>query len=200
MTGVIQSAIPVRTRIHLAKYDMTNLRDVLSLDEIAQLSGEQQIARMVQQGLVPYEVIDREYNLLMYGGASTQWETLIGNGTATAGQALTYFSNAQAAIGVGDSSTAAAATQTDLQAATNKLRKAMDATYPTHTDGVVSGSATAVFRSTFLTTDANWAWQEWGVFNSATAATGRMLNRKVESLGTKTSSASWQISASMSLS
>lgn len=145
------------------------------------------------------ELIEREGNLLMYGGASCLWECLVGNGTGTAGQALTFFNNGNAAIGTGDSSTAAAATQTDLQASTNKLRKAMDATFPTHTDGTSSGSASAVFRSTFGTSDANWAWAEWGIFNSPTAATGRMLNRKVESLGTKTSAATWVFTCTLSL-
>jgi len=159
-------------------------------------------AEQIDTGLAgdPYDIFEGAPNLLMYGGASCQWQTLIGNGTTTAGQALTYFSNAQAAIGSGDSTTAAAATQTDLQAATNKVRKAMDATYPLHTDGTTSGAASIVFRSTFATTDANWAWQEWGVFNSATAATGRMLNRKVESLGTKTSAATWQFTVTLTLS
>jgi hypothetical protein len=146
-----------------------------------------------------YEFLRREHNLLMFGGASCIWECLIGNGTATADQTLTFFNNARAALGVGDSTTAAAGTQTDLQAASNKLRKAMDATYPQHTDGVVSGSASIVFRSTFATGDANFAWQEWGTFNSVTAATGRMLNRKVESLGTKTSASTWQITITLSL-
>lgn len=151
------------------------------------------------RGLTPYEVIDREGNLLMYGGASCLWQCLLGNGTATAGQVLTYFNNAQSAIGVGDSSTAAAATQTDLQAASNKLKKAMDSTYPQHTDATTSGAASVVFRSTFATGDANWAWQEWVVGNSTTAATGRILNRKVESLGTKTSAASWQFTVTLTL-
>lgn len=147
----------------------------------------------------PFEIIEREGNLLMYGGASCLWECLIGNGTGTAGQSLTFFNNGNAAVGVGDSSTAAAATQTDLQAATNKLRKAMDSTYPQHTDGVVSGSASIVFKSTFGTSDANWVWNEWGVFNSPTAATGRMLNRKVESLGTKASGSTWALTVTLSL-
>jgi len=150
-------------------------------------------------GLEPYEVIDREGNLLMYGGASCLWQCLIGNGTTTAGQALTYFNNAQAAIGVGDSTTAAAATHTNLQAATNKLRKAMDASQPAHTDATTSGAASITFKSTFGTSDANFAWQEWGVFNSTTDATGRMLNRKVESLGTKTSSATWVFTVTLTL-
>lgn len=151
------------------------------------------------QSVEPYEVLDRVGNLLMYGGASNQWQTLIGNGTTTAGQALTYFNNANAAIGVGDSATAAAATQTDLQAATNKLRKAMEATYPQHTDAVTSGAASIIFRSLFATGDANWVWNEWGVFNSPTAATGRMLNRKAENLGTKTSAASWTFTVTLTL-
>jgi hypothetical protein len=144
--------------------------------------------------------IVQEGNLLMYGGASCLWETLIGNGTSTADQTLTYFSNARAAIGVGDSTTAAAATQTDLQASSNKLRKAMDATYPSHSDGTTSGAASISFRSTFGTSDANFAWQEWGVFNSATAATGRMLNRKVESNGTKASGSTWTFTVTLTLS
>lgn len=147
----------------------------------------------------PYAIIERSGNLLMYGGASCQWQTLIGNGTSTAGQALTYFNNANAAIGVGDSTTGQAATQTDLQAATNKLRKAMEATYPQHTDATTSGAASIVFRSLFGTSDANWVWNEWGVFNSPTAATGRMLNRKVENLGTKTSAATWTFTCTLTL-
>jgi hypothetical protein len=75
----------------------------------------------------------------------------------------------------------------------------MNSTYPLHTDGVTSGAASAVFQSTFGTAQANWAWQEWGIFNSATASTGRMLNRKVESLGTKTSAAAWTLTLTLSL-
>jgi hypothetical protein len=150
--------------------------------------------------VAPFETDERDGNLLVIGGASVQWQTLIGNGTGTAGQALTFFNNANAAIGVGDSSTAAADTQTDLQAATNKLRRAMDATYPLHTDSTgTAGSKSVAFRSTFATGDANWVWNEWGVFNSPTAATGRMLNRKVENLGTKTSAASWVLTITLSL-
>lgn len=103
---------------------------------------------------------------------------------STIAAAATPFNNTNSYIGVGDSTTAYAAGQTDLQAATNKLRKAMDATYPS------GGSNVITFRSTFATTDANWAWQEWGVFNASSA--GTMLNRKVESLGTKTSAQTWQ--------
>lgn len=146
----------------------------------------------------PFDSVECE-NLFMYGGVSCLWQGLLGNITATAGQALTRFDNANAAIGVGDSTTAVAATDTDLQAATNKLRKAMDATFPQHTDGVVVGAASIVFQSTFGTAEANWAWQELGIFNSPTAATGRMLDRVVSALGTKTSASSWQVTATLTL-
>lgn len=100
------------------------------------------------------------------------------------GAGPTFFNNANAFIGVGDSTTAFSAAHTDLQAATNKLRKAMDATFPS------GGTNVITFRSTFGTSDANYAWQEWGVFNASSA--GTMLSRKVESLGTKTSAQTWQ--------
>lgn len=108
------------------------------------------------------------------------------------GAAVTAFNNANAYIGVGDSTTAFSAAHTDLQAATNKFRKAMDATYPSGSSNVIT------FRSTFGTSDANFAWQEWGVFNASSA--GTMLNRKVESLGTKTSSQSWQFTVTLTFS
>lgn len=101
----------------------------------------------------------------------------------------TAFNNANAYIGVGDSTTAFSAAHTDLQAASNKLRKAMDATYPTLATNVQT------FRSTFSTSEANFAWQEWGVFNASSG--GTMMNRKVESLGTKTSAQSWQITVTI---
>lgn len=107
------------------------------------------------------------------------------------GEAVTAFNNANAYLGVGDSATAFAATQTDLQAATNKLRKAMEATYPTRAANVLT------FRSLFGTGDANFAWQEWGVFNAASA--GTMMSRKVESLGTKTSAQSWQLTTTITI-
>lgn len=103
----------------------------------------------------------------------------------------TFFDNSNAYIGVGDSSAAFAVGQTDLQAATNKLRKAMEASYPQLATNVIS------FRSLYGTGDANWAWEEWAIFNAAAA--GTMLCRKVESLGTKAGTQSWQITADITV-
>lgn len=109
---------------------------------------------------------------------------------ATVGQTVTPFNSANAYLGVGDGTTAFANTQTDLQG-TNKLRKPMDAGYPT-----LSGNQ-ITFRATFGGADANFAWNEWGVFNASTG--GVMLNRKVESLGTKASGSTWVLTVTITL-
>lgn len=104
---------------------------------------------------------------------------------------VTTFNAANSYLGVGDSATGYVNTQTDLQAATNKLRKVMDPGYPTQVANVLT------FRATYNLAEANWAWQEWGVFDASAA--GTMLNRKAESLGTKPSTQSWQITATLTL-
>lgn len=93
------------------------------------------------------------------------------------GESVTTFAEANAYLGVGDSTTAFAASQTDLQASTNKVRVAMDTGYPKRTNDALK------FKATFGDSDANFAWQEWGVFNASSG--GTMANRKVESKGTK---------------
>lgn len=94
----------------------------------------------------------------------------------------TPFNNTNARLGVGNGTIAFAASQTDLQG-TSKLRKAMDTGYPTVAPPMVT------FKSTFAPTEANFAWNEWGIFNAATG--GVMLNRVVESNGTKQSNQTW---------
>src|SRR4030067_1473186 len=89
-----------------------------------------------------YEKNIIEGNLLLNEGI-TEFLSLLTGGAATA------FSNSSARLGVGDSTTAAVATQTALQAATNKLYKAMEATYPQ-----VSNQS-LVFRSVFGSSEAN---------------------------------------------
>lgn len=104
---------------------------------------------------------------------------------ALIGEAITAFDAANAYLGVGDSNTAAAVGQTDLQASSNKARQGMDSSYPTRSGRVLT------WRATFATGAANFAWEEWGVFNASSS--GTMLARVVESLGTKTSAQAWQL-------
>lgn len=104
---------------------------------------------------------------------------------------FTAFDNANAHLGSGDDNTAFDASQTDL-VGSNKLRKPMESGYPQRTDNVLT------FRSLFGTGDANWAWEEWGVFNASSS--GTMLSRKAEALGTKTSAQSWLLTATLTVS
>lgn len=102
---------------------------------------------------------------------------------------ITAFNTANARLGVGDSSTAFAASQTDLQAATNKLRKGLDSA-PARTNNSVD------YTATFGTADANFAWNELGLFNSASGdymATRRTLT----GFGTKTNTDTWTITATV---
>ncbi len=110
------------------------------------------------------------------------------------GAAETAFSNANAYIGVGDSSAAAADTQTGLQAATNKAYVGMDAGYP-----VVGALADkkVTFKATFDGDTANFAWEEITVANGNSDAADN-LNRKVESLGTKSAGNTWVVTVEIS--
>jgi hypothetical protein len=133
----------------------------------------------------PLESVEGEGNLLMTNGANALW-------TALTGGSITAFSNANATIGVGDSTTAENASQTDLQASTNKLRKALNAGYPQVSTNQVT------FQATFGSSDANFAWNEFAVFNASSS--GTMLNRKVSSIGTKASGSTWVFSITITLS
>lgn len=86
-------------------------------------------------------------------------------------------------LGVGDSNTAFAVGQTDLQAASNKLRKQLTSSS--------ASAADMTFVATFGSSDANFAWAEFGVFNASSS--GTMLCRKVASHGTKASGDSWTL-------
>jgi hypothetical protein len=139
----------------------------------------------------PYEVIEDVGNLLVTNGRNLLWKALRGD-------AITAFSSANARLGVGDSSTAEAIAQTDLQAATNKLRKAMDSGWPKV--GTADGLATdnlMELKSSFADGEANWVWNEWATFNAASGATS-MLNRKVASMGTKASGV-WTLTVTLTL-
>lgn len=144
-------------------------------------------AEAVKAGALPYETLEYFKNCLLNSGINLLLTLGIG-GTGTA------WTNAVAALGVGDSATAAGPTQTDLQAATNKLYKAMDASYPTNP----CVSQQLVARSTFASADANFHWQEIVLRNGV--ASGTCLNRLVQDMGTKASGTSWVATLTITLS
>ncbi len=134
--------------------------------------------------LEPPTVIDG--NLLLTAGITELLQLLCGTGSPIA------FSNANARLGVGDSTTAESAGQTDLQAASNKTYKGMSATYPQ-----VSG-ATVTWRAVFTGAEANYAWQEFVVDNGGTGL--KRLNRKVSNQGTKASGQTWTLDLAITFS
>lgn len=125
-------------------------------------------------------------NILLNGGINLLL-TLLAGGAGTA------FSNANAYLGVGDSSTAEAATQTGLQAATNKTYAAMNASYPTY-----GTNQQIIFQSSFGSASANYAWNEFIAINGN--GTGTALNRKVSAQGTKTTGQTWTLQLTITIS
>lgn len=142
---------------------------------------------------VPEEYEEIPGNLLVNEGIARLLDLLIAAGGVA-------YNAANAFVGVGDSTTAEAASQTELQAATNRFYKAMNATFPSRTSQTVS------WQSDFTTAEANYAWQEWSISAGATTASGSgfttgttNLNRKVQSLGTKTTG-TWTLTGQVTIS
>lgn len=138
-----------------------------------------------------YDIIYSDGNMLMYGGAAALFNRL----TSSAPSVGPYDAS-NAFLGVGNGTTAVSPTQTDLQGA-SKVRVAMDASYPQLSDGTGSLNNFVVFKSTYTALVAIHAWSEWGLFNAAAA--GRMLNRRVQSFGTKPSGQVWTLTVTLSL-
>ena len=125
-----------------------------------------------------FEVVEIDGNILLNEGITRLQNLLIGGGG-------TVYDNTNARLGVGDDATAAVASQTDLQAATNKLYKGMEATYPQ-----IAGQITT-WRSVFGSSEGNYDWNEFTVDNGAGATEN--LNRKVSAQGTKAAGQTWTL-------
>lgn len=138
-----------------------------------------------EAGAQPDEVMEIPHNLLLNAGITRLGSLLVGAGG-------TAFNAANSRLGVGDSSTAATASQTDLQAATNKFYKLCSS---------ASWSAqTGTWVATFGSADANFVWNEWGIDNGTvdgTTGVAPMLNRRVVAMGTKASGSTWQLTVTI---
>ncbi|NLT36776.1 MAG: hypothetical protein GXX95_01260 [Methanomassiliicoccus sp.] len=158
---------------------------------------ENKYSKMLQQGMPQQQVIDMAKDAGDYlGKVDTEGNVALNAGLA---QIIDLIIGAQTTptwatpyIGVGDSATAAVATQTALQAATNKAYAAMDSTYPKRS------SQTVQFKSTFAAGVASFTWQEVIVLTGNGTGTG--LNRKVGAWGTKGASDSYSMEVDVTLS
>lgn len=155
-------------------------------DELMQFTG------------TPDDMAYSEGNELTTAGLTAITGLLLGLG----GQA--FSSTTQAAIGVGNSSTAFSLGDTALLG--TAYYQTVDAT-PSRTAGAMSAAAT------FTSGNANFAWNEWGwvtatsaitpgaTLASISAGTEVLWNRKVPAggLGTKVSGAVWTLSSTITL-
>lgn len=189
---VLNGHMQLRDQARLAmRWSLDKFRD--PLDHISKKLQQGKISLLDARRLPGFqEHMDLGLNLALnqfYNNLG--WPLIVG--TATTPSGLNY-GNVNARIGVGDSSTAAAATQTGIQAATNKFFQGVDATFPT-----TGTSQQATWQSTFGTTVANFVWNELSVDanfvasgSSATFGSNTALNRLVNTnMGTKGSAASW---------
>ena len=140
-------------------------------------------------GIEPYETLEFDGNCLLNSGInSIIWPLVAGSGGTAMNSTNSY-------IGVGDSSTAASASQTGLQAATNKTWQQVSGA-PT-----VGSNQQIVFSATFGSASANYAWNEICVGNGSNPpSTGVTLNRLVQTMGTKASGTSWVATLTITLS
>ena len=132
-----------------------------------------------------YAISEIDHNCLLNAGITALWNLVAGLGG-------TAFSNAAAYIGMGDSSTAATAAQTNLQAATNKFYQAMNTGYPS------VSNQTITYEAIITGANANYAWNEFIVANSSGGTTA--LNRVVSAQGTKTAGQTWTVNVAITLS
>ncbi len=111
--------------------------------------------------------------------------------TSTA-SALTY-GDTGATIQV-SSATSTGFSSTSTSVGGNPYVMTMEATYPQVSTNVMT------FRGVATTDDANHEWNTWGISNATATGAGDLLNRVYEALGEKTSSQSWQITCTLTVS
>lgn len=132
-------------------------------------------------------ILDPVSNIFLNQGTEHLWRRVTGVGTQDQ-----LFDNAHAGIGVGDNNTAAARTQTGLQAATNTAFAGMETGFPSISAGDANGGARAAFKAVFGANAANFGHKEWVIDNKGSGTPGAVsMNRKVQDFGLKESGSVW---------
>jgi hypothetical protein len=149
-------------------------------------------------GVKPYsETWTSESNLVTTAGwGRVLTLALAGGGTA--------YDATHTRVGIGTATAAASMTATDLSATTGSTAREWQLVTGVGTTGGATGSTAAqlTFIASFGTTNANFAWQEWGIDQGTAsgygASVGALLNRAVSAQGTKTSGQTWTATCTMS--
>jgi hypothetical protein len=180
---------------HVAKYSPEVVRELTEF-----LGYEPTAADYKRLAIKPNDEAESYGNLLTTAGLNRITNLIIGEGS------LQAFDDSHAVIGVGATSTAATVSDTALAA------NAGNAWYQAANGGVSASNGVITAISTFASGDANFAWNEWcwvvvtGTITASNTLTSvgstgeQMLNRKVASMGTKASGASWVFTTTVTLS
>lgn len=169
---------------------------------IAEAEGRTDIGNILKERFEPYERVSVDGNLLVRQGLRRLMDRLVGTASNQALDAT------HCRIGTGNSNTAAAATDTDLNAAAGSSNRQFQLVDSAPTVGTGASSGVCTFVATFGTGVGNYAWQEWGIDGgtaSGTTVTSEgnttpgLINHKVTSLGTKTSAASWVFTVTITI-
>lgn len=181
---------------HVDKYDPEVVEELTRV-----LGYEPTSADFARMSVTPSSTAEADGNLLTTAGLQRITNLIIGSGAAA-------FNTSQSVVGVGATNTAATTGDTALAgngSSTTAWYQATDSV-PTAVNGVL----TAI--STFTSSNGNFAWNEWcwvvstgtitagNAIASIGATANQILNRKVASLGTKASGASWVFTTTVTLS
>lgn len=171
---------------------------------IEKFHSDAHYARFLRDPLAnaPYEILEIPDNVLLNAGITLLWG-LISGGTTPA------MSSGHCRLGVGSDTTAAAATQTQLNPSNTAASPGVYGTQYLATGVAVSLNTSTPkglqVATTFDSAHGNFVWAEWGVEYvggtpaDGTSLAGTLVNRKQESLGTKSGGA-WTMTVTLSLS
>lgn len=118
------------------------------------------------------------------------------------GEDYTPYDNENAALGVGDDDTEFSSSQSELQAEANGTeakRVGMNSGYPSRDPDGDGSTNKQRYQATYGTSQGNFRWEEWGLFNDSSEGAGVMLNREVEYLGEKSNNVKWVFEVDLTL-
>jgi hypothetical protein len=163
------------------------------VEEKATWRAKATVEKYDDEGNLVETVVVEPGNILVNAGINQLLDRLV--------LAEQVWDNTHVGLAVGNGTAAAAAGDTDLAGA-SKRYNAMEAGYPT------VGTRKLTVRAAFAAAEANFAWQEYGVVVADTAtafvaadakpANYILLNRKVQSLGTK-DSGTWTLTVEITI-
>jgi hypothetical protein len=186
----------VRTSFRVARWDAEQTDWTRAKLDAGGYSPRKELTERIfsRYGVAPYSVtVDEDCNMILQAG----WVALLGGIAGTS--ITTKWGATVGRIGVGDSSTAAAYAQTDLQASTNKYYQLVSGA-PTIATG--SSPATLTFTAAFASGNGNFAWQEFVSDEGTASNTGPVvatcLNRGVSAQGTKAAGQTWTATETIS--